>query len=53
MVGDDLAALLVWQSNYMTPCEAFAVGLVMIYAAMTILMSCQLWRACLFWVLQP
>ncbi len=52
MTGDGLATLLVWQSNCMTPCVAFAIGLLMVYAAMTLFMSCQLWRACLFWVWQ-
>ncbi len=41
MIGNDLAALLVWQSNYMTPYEAFAFGLLMVYAAKTIFMSCR------------
>ena len=36
MIGNDLAALLVWQSNYTATCEAIAFGLLMVYAARTI-----------------
>jgi hypothetical protein len=39
MIGNNLAALLDWQSNYMTPIEAFAFGMLMVYAAKTVFLS--------------
>ncbi len=41
MIGNNLAALLDWQSNYMTPNEAFAFGLLKVRAVKTVFLSCR------------
>ena len=41
LTSTDLATLLVWQSNCMTPRVAFAAGLLMVHAAIKIFMSCR------------